>query len=107
MRFMKLGTLAAATVLSSATAVYAGDAQQNWNGFYVGGSFGAGWSPTESKEGGSLALQSQFPSRPALEPGGPWSPNDGLRLYSGFQAGLDWQIPNSPFVLGSEGDQSR
>jgi opacity protein-like surface antigen len=107
MRFMKLGTLAAVSVLASATAVYAGDTQQNWSGFYVGGNFGAGWSPAESNEGGSPALQSQLPSRSAAEPGVPWGSNDGLRPRSGFQAGYNWKVPNSPFVLGIEGDQSR
>jgi opacity protein-like surface antigen len=107
MRFMKLGTLAAASILASATAVYAGDTQQNWTGFYVGGNFGADWSSAESNKGGGPALQSQFPSRSAAEPGVPLGSNDGLRPHGGYQAGYNWQIPNSPFVLGIEGDQSR
>jgi opacity protein-like surface antigen len=107
MRFMKLGTFAAISVLASATAVYAGDTQQSWNGFYVGGNFGAGWSPSESNEAGSLALQPQFPSRPASEPGVPFGSHDGKAPHSGFQAGYNWQSPNSPVVLGIEGDESR
>jgi outer membrane immunogenic protein len=105
MRVMKLGTLAAISVLTSATVVYAGDTQQSWSGFYVGGNFGAGWSPTESNAGGSAPLQLQFPSRAAAEPGLPLS--SGLGTHNGFQAGYNWQVPNSPFVLGIEGDQSR
>lgn len=103
MRFMKLGTLAAISVLASATAVYAADAQQNWNGFYVGGNFGAGWSHTESNVRGSTALQPQFPSRPASEPDDSYV----VGPHGGFQAGYNRQIPNSPFVLGIEGDRSR
>lgn len=101
MRFIRLGTLAAISVLASATAAFAGDAQPNWNGLYVGGNFGAGWSSTD--EGSSPAPQPQFSSHPASAPGSP----DGLGPHSGFQAGYNWQAPHSPVVLGIEGDQSR
>lgn len=101
MRFVKRASLAAISVLVSATAVYAGDTQQNWNGFYIGGNVGAGWSPPESSEGGSSTLQAQVPSRSASEP------DNGIAPHGGFQAGYNWQVPNSPFVLGIEGDQSR
>jgi opacity protein-like surface antigen len=104
MRFMKLGTLAAISVLVSGTAVYAGDAQQNWNGFYVGGNFGAGWSPSESNNGGSDTLQPQFSSRPGSDAG---ESNHVVGPHSGFQAGYNWQVPKSLFVLGIEGDRSR
>jgi opacity protein-like surface antigen len=104
MRFIKLGTLAAFSVLVSATAVYAGDAQHNWNGFYVGGNFGAGWSGTEPNEGAGTALQPQFSSHPASETG---AAGQVVGRHSGFQAGYNRQIPNSPFVLGIEGGQSR
>lgn len=104
MRFMKLGMLAAISVLASGNAVYAGDTQQNWNGFYVGGNFGAGLSPNESNQGSSPALQPQFPSRPVSQPG---YSNRLVSPHGGFQAGYNWQIPKSPFVLGIEGDQSR
>jgi opacity protein-like surface antigen len=107
MRFMKLGTLAAFSVLASATAVYAGDTQPSWNGFYVGGNFGADWSPLESNEAGSPALQPQFPPRLASQPSGSLSSHDSLGPHSGFEAGYNWQIPGSPVVLGIEGDQSR
>lgn len=106
MRFVKLGTLAAISVLASATAAYAGDTQRSWNGFYAGGNFGSGWSPDESSEGASPALQPQFPSRPVSKPGAPLGSHD-LDPHSGFQAGYNWQIPNSPVVLGIEGDRSR
>jgi opacity protein-like surface antigen len=101
MRFIKLGTLVAISVLASATAAFAGDIQQNWNGFYVGGNFGAGWSSTD--DGSSPALHPQFSPHPASAP----ASQDGLGPHSGFQAGYNWQAPNSPVVLGIEGDQSR
>jgi opacity protein-like surface antigen len=107
MRFMKLGTLAAVSVLASATAVYAGGTQQNWTGFYVGGNFGANGSSAESDKGGNPALQSQFPSRSASEPGAPLDSNDGFRPHGGYQAGYNWRTRNSPFVPDIEGDQSR
>jgi hypothetical protein len=102
MRFVKLGTLAAISVLASATAAFAGDTQRNCNGFYLGANFGSGSSANESIDGVSPAFQPQFPSRPASEPG-----SHDLGPHSGFQAGHNWQIANSPVVLRIEGDQSR
>jgi opacity protein-like surface antigen len=107
MRFMKLGTLTAIGLLVSATAAYAGDTQRSWNGFYMGGNFGADLSPNEANEGGSPALEPRFTSRPASEPGVPFGSHDGKAPHSGFQAGYNWQSPNSPVVLGIEGDESR
>jgi opacity protein-like surface antigen len=103
MRSVKLGTLAAISVLASATAAYSGDTQRNWSGFYVGGNFGSAWSPNESTEG---VVQPRFLSPPASEPGVPLGSHD-LGPHSGFQAGYNWQIPQSPVVLGVEGGHSR
>jgi outer membrane immunogenic protein len=100
MRFMKIGTLAAISVIVSAAAAHAGDTQQNWSGFYVGGNFGGDWS--RSDEG--TALQPHFPS--ASEPGAALSHEDS-GPHGGIQGGHNWQIPNSPVVPGIEGDQSR
>lgn len=105
MRFMKIGTLAAISVIASSIAAYAGDAQPNWNGFYVGGNFGGDWS--QSNEG--TALQPHFPQPhfpPASATGTALSHEDS-NPRGGIQGGYNWQVPNSPVVLGIEGDQSR
>jgi outer membrane immunogenic protein len=100
MGFMKIGTLSAISIVAFATAAYAGDSQQNWSGFYVGGNFGGGWSQTSE----GAALQPHFPS--VSEPGAALS-HEESDPHGGFQGGYNWQVPNSPVVLGIEGDQSR
>ena len=103
MRFRKLGTLTMISVVASASGAYAADNQRSWNGFYVGGNFGAGWSPTESN---NTAVEPRFTSRPATDSGVPLGSRDGIGSHSGYLAGYNWQSSNSPVVLGIEGDQS-
>ena len=64
----------------------------SWTGFYVGAHLGAG----------SASTQFSDPRGPAIYGGTVRSPS----FLGGGQAGYNWQIPNSKFVLGIEGDVS-
>jgi opacity protein-like surface antigen len=64
----------------------------SWTGFYIGAHLGAG----------SVSSQFSDPAGPPIYGGTVRSP----AFLGGGQAGYNWQIPNSNFVLGIEGDVS-
>ena len=64
----------------------------SWTGFYAGAHLGAG----------SANAQFSDPAGPPIYGGAVRSPS----FLGGGQAGYNWQIPNSNFVLGIEGDVS-
>jgi opacity protein-like surface antigen len=82
--------LAIAADMPGVVPVYA--PSWSWTGFYVGAHLGAG------------SVNSRFadPAGPSIYGGTVRSP----AFLGGGQAGYNWQIPNTSFVLGVEGDVS-
>jgi outer membrane immunogenic protein len=77
----------------------------NWTGFYFGGHFGAGWTrdefhatqtPTFFVEGLGFGVP----------PGADLGSHTGVGPLGGFQLGYNYQFPNTPWVVGLEGEFS-
>jgi opacity protein-like surface antigen/outer membrane protease len=63
-----------------------------WTGGYVGTHIGAAWGDTKFSDPAGISLYGDQVSTPGA--------------IGGFQAGYNWQVPQSRFVLGIEGDLS-
>jgi opacity protein-like surface antigen/outer membrane protease len=63
-----------------------------WTGGYVGTHVGAAWGNTKFSDPAGTSLFGDNVSTPGF--------------IGGFQAGYDWQVPQTRFVLGIEGDLS-
>ena len=63
-----------------------------WTGGYVGTHIGAAWGDTKFSDPAGTSLFGDQVSTPGV--------------IGGFQAGYNWQVPQSRFVLGIEGDLS-
>jgi len=77
----------------------------NWTGFYFGGHLGAGWTrdqfsatqtPTFFVEGLGFGVP----------PGADLGSHTGVGPLGGFQLGYNYQFPNTPWVVGIEGEFS-
>jgi outer membrane immunogenic protein len=73
----------------------------NWTGFYVGGFFGAGWVRNDVDASINTFF---FDGDPLASFTGPGSNSTGVGPLGGVTVGWNWQMPNSPIVLGIEGD---
>jgi opacity protein-like surface antigen len=93
-------SLAAAGILAGAVAAHGADISQerpapafwNWTGFYVGGHVGAALDTTNVSDPFGSSIYGDRVRSPAFLGGG--------------QIGLNWQLPNSPWVLGAGADIS-
>jgi opacity protein-like surface antigen/outer membrane protease len=64
----------------------------NWTGGYVGTHIGAAWGDTKFSDPAGISLFGDQVSTPGV--------------IGGFQAGYNWQVPQTRLVLGIEGDLS-
>src|SRR5262245_19383960 len=65
----------------------------NWTGFYVGGHLGAGWARNDLNDTSvDIAGFNFFPPDRSL--------SNGVGVLGGVTLGYNWQLPNSPIVLG-------
>jgi len=93
-------SLAAAGILAGVVAAHGADISQerpapafwNWTGLYVGGHVGAALDTTNVSDPFGTSIYGDRVRSPAFLGGG--------------QVGLNWQLPNSPWVLGAEADIS-
>jgi outer membrane immunogenic protein len=81
----------------------------SWTGFYFGGHFGAGWSRDQFSLTQTPTI---FTNKTAgffdefSIPGGDFATHNGVGPLGGFQLGYNYQVPNSPWVFGIEGEFS-
>jgi opacity protein-like surface antigen len=93
-------SLAAAAILVGVAAAHGADIAQerpapafwNWSGLYVGGHVGAALDTANVSDPFGSSIYGDQVRSPAFLGGG--------------QIGLNWQLPNSPWVLGAEADIS-
>jgi outer membrane immunogenic protein len=120
---IRTSLLATAAVVALSTSVYAADMGVprkapppapppapiwSWTGFYVGGHFGVGisrerWS-AQGVDFGSALFTTGFTS--ALRGTNEIGSHNSVGPLGGFQVGYNWQVPNSPWVFGIEGEWS-
>jgi outer membrane immunogenic protein len=127
---IRTSLLATAAVVALSTSAYAADMGVprkapppapppapiwNWTGFYVGGNLGVGisrekWSEQPVHFGSALfttfnifhndAFSSSFFGSGLKEAGS----HNSVGILGGFTAGYNWQFPNSPWLVGIEGE---